>query len=87
VHTIVVPEMGPPPELDVYTKMLAGIGNDELSVPVLLHCLVEQVAYTCIDEAELAIDEASTKPSVQSNQLQAEAEAARCVCGPRCIRG
>ena len=72
VHTIAVPEMGPPPELDVYTKMLDGIGNDELSVPVLLHCLVEQVAYTCLDEAEL----------VQANQLQAEAEAARCVRTP-----
>jgi hypothetical protein len=44
VRVINLPAYDPrPPDLDVYHKMMEGISNEKLTVPVVLHCLIEQV--------------------------------------------
>lgn len=73
LHAIEVPEFAEEKvDLAVYRTMLEGVATDRATVPVILHCLLEQVAFSMLDPEELA----------RSAQLEAERDAAQ--CAPPC---
>eukprot|EP00241_Pyramimonas_parkeae_P000190 CAMPEP_0114231750 /NCGR_PEP_ID=MMETSP0058-20121206/4223_1 /TAXON_ID=36894 /ORGANISM="Pyramimonas parkeae, CCMP726" /LENGTH=1107 /DNA_ID=CAMNT_0001343145 /DNA_START=99 /DNA_END=3418 /DNA_ORIENTATION=+ len=68
LHAIEVPEFAEEKvDLAVYRTMLEGVATDRATVPVILHCLLEQVAFSMLDPEELA----------RSAQLEAERDAAQ----------